>query len=95
MRGRISELLPESSWGLATRCVTPPGRHKDTSSGSGNGGASVDWHERFVIRLPPVLCEQLLMPAPGDNQFAGSPLQVRGTLSSLLANCLTHCTFLR
>lgn len=49
----------------------------------GKGGAGrrcgvVRWGERFLVKLPVELSEQLLCPAPGDDQFSGVPLQVRG-----------------
>ncbi|GIL84698.1 hypothetical protein Vretifemale_13315, partial [Volvox reticuliferus] len=36
----------------------------------------VRWDERFLLKLPVELSEQLLCPAPGDNQFDGVPLQL-------------------
>jgi hypothetical protein len=47
-----------------------------SESNADAGGCGVSWGERFVLRLPPELSEQLLCPAPGDNQFEGVPLQV-------------------
>lgn len=51
--------------------------------GDAADGLSATWWERFLVVLPQALCEQLLRPAPGDNQFAGVPLQVRGCLRVL------------
>eukprot|EP00798_Chlamydomonas_sp_ICE-L_P025166 gene25166-10797_t len=79
IRGRLSALMPESAWGVATRSVAP--------SPSSKGGRSVaEWHERFVVRLPEVLSEALLLPhiagSEETNQFAGSPLQFEFQLFS-------------
>ncbi len=61
---------------------TAGGAGSGTGAG-GSGGASrrcgvVRWGERFLVKLPVELSEQLLCPAPGDDQFSGVPLQVRG-----------------
>lgn len=55
-------------------CDTPRSSAEPSSAAS---GVEVVWNERFILKLPVELSEQLLCPAPGDNQFAGVPLQVR------------------
>ncbi len=57
----------------ATACDTP---RASTTAATTAAGSEVVWNERFVLKLPVELSEQLLCPAPGDNQFAGVPLQV-------------------
>jgi vacuolar protein sorting-associated protein 13A/C len=39
-------------------------------------GGKAAWRERFVLNLPPALAEQLLSPAPGDNPYAGTALEL-------------------
>lgn len=41
------------------------------------------WHERFIVTLPPDLAEQLLAPAPGDNPYAATGVQLRLSLYDL------------
>lgn len=40
------------------------------------------WRERFIVNLPLALVEQLLTPAPGDNPFAGTAVELRLALHS-------------
>lgn len=76
--------MPESAWGLYTRAVDP-WVEETAGEATGEEGQQqrqvvttvVNWDERFVLKLPVELSEQLLCPAPGDNQFDGVPLQVR------------------
>lgn len=35
------------------------------------------FRERFIVNLPLALVEQLLMPAPGDNPFAGTAIELK------------------
>lgn len=83
--GRASPLLAESGWGMVTRalpCTASPLFPSPTAaaapgSGANSSGGLVSWCERFVLQLPPALSEQLLLPAPGDNPFAGEPLELQ------------------
>jgi hypothetical protein len=75
--GLVANKLSKESWGMATRAVTI----KD--QGAAEGGSSstpgvlhASWQERFVISLPPEMVGQLLTPAPGDNPYAGTALQL-------------------
>ncbi|GLI59136.1 hypothetical protein VaNZ11_000961, partial [Volvox africanus] len=54
------------------------GKKQETMSSAGKGISLsvVRWDERFLLKLPVELSEQLLCPAPGDNQFDGVPLQL-------------------
>ncbi len=63
---------------MATRAVTI--KKQAQAHAAGTAGAAgllhVAWQERFVISLPPEMVGQLLTPAPGDNPYAGTALQL-------------------
>lgn len=73
VKGQASVLMPPQAWGLSTRALIP---NPSTSHGPAAGFSVLPWRERFVLQLPLELVEQLLLPAPGDNQFAGNPLEL-------------------
>ena len=60
---------PHSSWGLGTRAAHLKHGH--------DGALRVAWGERFVLTFPAALSEQLVRPAPGDNPYAGVPLELQ------------------
>jgi hypothetical protein len=91
--------MPDCSWGLSTRAVvlssskalTPdPATSPKESLGK---ILSVEWMERFLLRLPYQLCEDLVSQN-GNPQFLGSPIEVREGGScrggGVLARALVH-----
>jgi vacuolar protein sorting-associated protein 13A/C len=63
--GRLAAQLAPVTQGMETRAMAAPSL-----------GAPTVWNERFVVPLPLDLVEQLLLPAPGDNPFAGTALEL-------------------
>lgn len=75
--GLVANKLSKESWGMATRAVSL----KDLGEAQGGSGSApgvlhASWQERYVISLPPEMVGQLLTPAPGDNPYAGTALQL-------------------
>eukprot|EP00955_Chlamydomonas_euryale_P072833 361536-Chlamydomonas_euryale.AAC.3 len=72
--GRLAGLMPESAWGMTTRALRLP-CHRGATAGAADGGAgSGAWRERFVVRLPRDLCQDLIKRT-ADEQFEGTPLE--------------------
>ena len=85
-------MMPELAMGISTRAVAIP-RHplsptvlRATNVGAGDFSseeAEVQWLERFVIRLPSVLCEVLLSRSHDPQVTIASPCFKPLTLSTL------------
>ncbi|MEW5298732.1 MAG: hypothetical protein WDW36_001820 [Sanguina aurantia] len=76
LSGPLSQLMPESRWGLTTRRVPLPPTTASPPSGA-------EWNERFILKLPFALSRQLLQPKStpaGLGCFAGTLLSLRANL---------------
>ena len=87
IRGRLADLMPECSWGMAPSAVVltggsgpekeaaPLAAPAPAAAPAAGGVRRVVWLERFLVRLPSQLCEDLVAHA-GDPQFLGCPIEV-------------------
>jgi len=72
--GMLAPIMQTATcFGMVTRAASVRGL---TPNEPGDSGV-ISWRERFLVTLPPALAEQLLIPAPGDNPYAGTAIELQ------------------
>lgn len=83
--GRLAQQMADATQGMVTRAVPLQSSLLLSAQSSAmvqaglaiKEGQSVHWNQRFVLALPADLSEQLLTPAPGDNPWDTTPLELQ------------------